>query len=688
MKFRIAHVAIVIVFAIAPSASGQTLPKPAGVRYALVVGVNDYEDQKHLKNLAFAENDAKVLAETLRNVGFRVTLLLSSQAGAEGTSKATIEATYLNLLKVATGNDLLVVAMAGHGQQFQPPGKTKVEPFFCPHNCAALDAATQVSLNAMIASAGKAATGKVLFLIDACRTNPDPNSRDAEGLNGNAVTINAQTVALFAAAYGQKAREHKDAGGIGQGHGLFMSEVIAGFRGEARNKRGDVSWNSLVEHVVRETSSKSNRLFSELKFNEHQASHNLGSIIGEAILIPAIVPTDPDDFESYFEETAGKIARFLNAQKETNRIAVSFTPATGSSKTGVGYERILAGMLATRSIKVVDNADFTFKGSFGLSAADQPPVGLKFTGTIVDDASHPIAKDENNNLNFERLITNKRRLAEAFGVTIPDQHLPQDPAISSNSFRIALKKPIIDIADGFTAKASRNSQFGVQVLVNKKPLPLEEIDGYATFRVGVDDQYELKTINDTDYEAAITTSIDGLSAFHFAEEINAATNKPFRYNLVSPRSSREISGWFKKPGKEAPFAIVPPGEGVARKQGQTGSIGQITLTFHAAWEENEKAKLQARVPRDEPKPPPKYTTSTVTEVIQQQVTLNRLVTTIQKDAFVKTVETYTAYREVTVAKMSMQAETGMGQDRITNSQGVSRVIGAERDTITLHYISK
>lgn len=684
MKFLIAHVAIAMLFAIAPMASGQPLAKPAGVHYALVVGVNDYEDQKHLKNLAFAENDAKVLAETLRNAGFRVTLLLSSQAGAQGTAKANIEANYLNLLKVATGNDLLVVAMAGHGQQFQPPGKTKVEPFFCPHNCAALEAATQVSLNAMIAAAGKAATGKVLFLIDACRTNPDPNSRDAEGLNGNAVTINAQTVALFAAAYGQKSREHKDAGGIGQGHGLFMSEVIAGFRGEARNKRGDVSWNSLVEHVVRETASKSKRLFSELKFDEHQASHNLGSIVGEAILIPAVVPTDPDDFESYFERTADKIARFLNAQKETNRIAVSFTPVTGSSKAGAGYERILAGMLAKRSIKVVDNADFTYKGSFGLSAANPPPFGLKFMGAIVDDAGNPIAKTENNDLDFERLITSKRRLAEAFGVSIPDQHRPQDPAIQ---FRIALKKPTIHIIDGYTAKASRNAQFGVQVLVNKKPLPLEEIDGYATFRIGVDDQYELKNINYTDYEAAITTSIDGLSEFHFAEEINATTNKPFRYSLVSPQSSDKISGWFKKPGEEAPFTIVPPGEGVARKQGQIGSIGQITLTFHAAWEEN--AKVKGKVPRDEPKQPPKVVFDTKSISRNIRVEQKRLSTTIANGAFVKREETYTTMMQVFETKTAMQTvETGMGQDRITNSQGVSRVIGAERDTITLHYISK
>ncbi len=262
-------------------------PPEAGTKYALVVGIDEYADGKRLPKLNYAEADAQALAETLRKAKFQVTLLLGKDA-----TKGKIEDAFHAILKKPngedklTGKDSLLFAFAGHGQQFKPAGETDDVPFLCPVGCNALQAGTQVRLNGLLTKAGDATVGRALFLIDACRT--DPGQRG--GVTGNAVSLKAQTEVLFAAANGQKAREHADAGGKGNGHGLFMSEVIAAFAGEAKNKRGEVTWNGLVTHITGEVTAKSKSLFPALEDSQHQTPHRLGSLAGDVVLSAAIAP--------------------------------------------------------------------------------------------------------------------------------------------------------------------------------------------------------------------------------------------------------------------------------------------------------------------------------------------------------------------------------------------------------------
>ncbi len=275
MLLRNFAVALLVVLGCALALIGQEA-KPKAVKYALIVGVDYYEDSKRLDALKYAEADAKALAEVLKN-GFQVTMLV----GENGT-KAKIEAAFQEILKKGTGADTLLVAFSGHGVQFKPDGGTEVEPFLCTRDCKQLDSVTQVSFNQMLSDAGAAKMGKALFLIDACRVDPNPNK---SGIDGNAVKVKAQTVALFATSNGRKALEHGDAGGKGNGHGLFMSEVLAALGGEAKNKRGTVTWNGLVNHIAAEVNLKSKALFPDLREDDHQTPHAIGSLVGDAVLM-------------------------------------------------------------------------------------------------------------------------------------------------------------------------------------------------------------------------------------------------------------------------------------------------------------------------------------------------------------------------------------------------------------------
>ena len=106
-------------------------PAVAGKKYALLVGVNEY-DNRTLANLSYAERDVTELAKVLKANGFEVTILLGSGTGAAKATRANIEKVVADLLDKVTKKDTLLTAFAGHGEQFRPDGEKEEQPFYCP----------------------------------------------------------------------------------------------------------------------------------------------------------------------------------------------------------------------------------------------------------------------------------------------------------------------------------------------------------------------------------------------------------------------------------------------------------------------------------------------------------------------------------------------------------------------------
>src|SRR5262245_16454823 len=112
-RFALAVALVVVSSALVPA------QQPAPKTVALLVGVNEY-DSRGLDSLKFAENDANDLADELRARGFSVFVLTGSSIGNSRATKKNIEQALLN--KVLTGrtkDDVVLVALAGHGLQFQ-----------------------------------------------------------------------------------------------------------------------------------------------------------------------------------------------------------------------------------------------------------------------------------------------------------------------------------------------------------------------------------------------------------------------------------------------------------------------------------------------------------------------------------------------------------------------------------------
>ena len=81
------------------------------------------------------------------------------------------------------------------------------------------------------------------MLVDACR-----DEGEGEGKNIDPITCSAHQEGHGRAVQLQVRRAAFEAERLE--HGIFFHHVIKGLEGEAKNKKGRVTWASLVEHVV------------------------------------------------------------------------------------------------------------------------------------------------------------------------------------------------------------------------------------------------------------------------------------------------------------------------------------------------------------------------------------------------------------------------------------------------------
>ena len=140
-------------------APAQQPAEPKGKKYALLIGVQDY-DVNELHSLNFAEADVSSLAETLRLGGYEPgnIVLLTQTVGAKKArflpAAGHIKKELDLLLADLDRDDSVLIAFAGHGVQFQGEDGS----YFCP----------------MDAKLEKCGAGLKVLLVDACRNDPGP----------------------------------------------------------------------------------------------------------------------------------------------------------------------------------------------------------------------------------------------------------------------------------------------------------------------------------------------------------------------------------------------------------------------------------------------------------------------------------------------------------------------------------
>src|SRR4051794_11392521 len=128
---RLAALTALLLGLFAGSAAAQP---PGSGKYALIVGVREYSEEKSLNELAYAERDATELARALQEAGFKEgnVVLMTQTAGVKKLrflpTRERIRKELQLLLAGRKAGDTVIVAFAGHGVQFVKDGHS----YFCP----------------------------------------------------------------------------------------------------------------------------------------------------------------------------------------------------------------------------------------------------------------------------------------------------------------------------------------------------------------------------------------------------------------------------------------------------------------------------------------------------------------------------------------------------------------------------
>jgi uncharacterized caspase-like protein len=216
-----------------------------GERYALLIGVNTYENVRAIKrdaNLRFAERDAERLAAVLRGRGFAADAVITlSTAQAPNDDRyptgANIRRQVNALACQLRAGDSVLVSFSGYEMQFAGDDHY----YLCPSDADADDRHTLVSLRELCGVLDRAKGRSKLVIVDSCRymEAPRPDGAPTPRLAAPSVGV------LFACSAGQTASETED-----KRQGVLSYFVAEGLNGAADGDRdGTISGAELIDYI-------------------------------------------------------------------------------------------------------------------------------------------------------------------------------------------------------------------------------------------------------------------------------------------------------------------------------------------------------------------------------------------------------------------------------------------------------
>lgn len=225
-------------------------------RYALVIGVDDYQDTQITK-LEGAANDAKAIVEALvKYAGFpsdQVTLLTSGQATERSPTRGNILRRLSNLRGVVPKDGLLLLAFAGHGiergdQAYLLPSDAQLS------GDVSLLEDTAINVEVMRKRIIETGVGQVVMILDACRNDPASGRGDVDNpltkkysraFNFEERNSSVQAFAtIYATDLGHRAYEYKE-----KKRGYFTWAFVEALSGAAANERGEITLSTVVSYL-------------------------------------------------------------------------------------------------------------------------------------------------------------------------------------------------------------------------------------------------------------------------------------------------------------------------------------------------------------------------------------------------------------------------------------------------------
>jgi hypothetical protein len=256
-------------------------------------------------------------------------------------------------------------------------------------------------------------------------------------------------------------------------------------------------------------------------------------------------------------------------------------PASLASSAGPALTKALSDELRKLDVGVKRQAALEVNGEYR-DVEDQRArqLAVQIKAHIVDRSGAELAAFE------PRGIFNMTTIASLVGATVALPANASDEA-RDKTLTDAVDHPKVHLAQTRIA-AAPGSPYAIEILVKTGPssrprAASKDPEGYAFLKIKRGEAYEVKLINDSPHDAAVTLTIDGLNVFAFSG------NKGYTHWIVPSKGTLTVPGWHRTNKVSDSFLVTEYARGAAaEKLPSSASVGTITAAFAAAWPKDAK----------------------------------------------------------------------------------------------------
>ncbi len=227
-------------------------------KWALLIGINDYEDRNYIASLGAADNDARKLKEVLKSkMGFpeaNIELLVSD--GDNKPTRSNIIVALGKLAENAKAGDTVFVFYSGHGTEIN--GTTYLLPHDFKGRNQFTGTETALAISKFQELLKQVKTSALIMAWDMCRNDPFAKGKSGDAARAKLADTKAWQivsdkarsldspvmVTLFACAPGQSSYEWQE-----KNRGYFAWFLEEGMKGAAADATGNVTLGSLAKYV-------------------------------------------------------------------------------------------------------------------------------------------------------------------------------------------------------------------------------------------------------------------------------------------------------------------------------------------------------------------------------------------------------------------------------------------------------
>ncbi len=327
----------------------------------------------------------------------------------------------------------------------------------------------------------------------------------------------------------------------------------------------------------------------------------LGLLIAAILALPARAASDLDKEMAELAKQVEGVVKDRGNVIQVGDFVAKGNAARQAATGGTAIAKALLDQLTKRGVNVSRTAELLVSGEFrDVTDKDSKTTALQIKAKIEDRRGEPVVELDSRGL-FS--LTTIAALVGLTTVTPPAASHEQaekrlDQALDKiQSPRLAGTR-ITPVQDGATLP------YSIEILVDPDPGQAKpdlknyapraatlDQDGLAFLAIRRGEVYAVKVNNDSQSDAAVTLTIDGLSMYSVSD------NKNYEVVFVHAGKSGVIPGWHRTNDVSDSFQVAEYAKSaVAKLLPSSSTFGTITVSFKTAWPKD------AQPPADEPDP--------------------------------------------------------------------------------------